>query len=357
MTKIAIVLPRGMFFGPDRATAIDLCVHDSVRHSAFRETTRVFGVAVDRPFEGVPFTGISTTTDRPIHDFVQAIAAWKPDLIVVHQHLKSARAIARACPATPVILYKHNSMRISGFRLKSLWKRRQLNAFAHIVFVSRFCETAFLQDFGVEASRTSTIYNGLDVAEWTAREDREKTVVFAGRATPEKGGLEAASALSCALRDHADWRADFLLSTLDENQDYLEAVRRAIVPLGERARIRTDVPFATVKESMEAASIVLVPSVFDEPFGRTAIEAMAGGAALMSSFRGGLAEVCGDAAQKICPEDISAFSDAISDLIRDPERRADLSARGRRRVEQLFSIQATAGSLDSLYLRLHSEIL
>lgn len=347
--RIAIVLPRGMYFGPDRATAIDLCVYDSVRHSDFRSSTRVFGVAVDGPFKDVPFTGLSTAASSRIHDFVPAITAWRPDLIVVHQHFASAHLIAKSFPAKPVILYKHNSMRATGFKLKALWKRRQLNAFAHIIFVSSFCQTAFLQDFGVETSRTSTVYNGLDVAEWAPQEGREKVVMFAGRATPEKGGLEAALAVARALGEHPDWRAGFILSTLDKNHDYLAAVRYALAPLGDRALVQTDVPFTAVKARMETASIMLVPSLFEEPFGRTAIEAMAGGAALMSSFRGGLAEVCGDAAQKVYPEDISAFSSAILDLIQDPARRAGLSARGRKRVEQNFSIQETARRLDLLY--------
>ncbi|WP_084649956.1 glycosyltransferase family 4 protein [Stappia stellulata] len=350
--KIAIVLPKGMHFGPERATAIDLCVHDSVRHSAFRSSTRVFGVAVNQPFQDVFFTGISPDARSPIKAFIKALSDWRPDLIVVHQHIPSAYSIAKNFKNTPVVLYKHNSMRLPLSKIKLFWRRRQIDRFAHCIFVSRFCQEACLSDFGIDPSRTSTIYNGLDVGDWNPSSNREKTVLFAGRASPVKGGLEAASAVAHALRDVSDWRSEFLLSTLDNNQEYLQAVRRALSPLGERARVQTDVPFAAVKAQMETASIVLVPSIFAEPFGRTAIEAMAGGAALVASFRGGLAEVCGDAALKICPEDLATFSGAISDLVRNPVMRIELSERARKRVEYDFSIQKTASSLDSLYGRI-----
>ena len=46
--KIAVILPRGMHFGPKRATAIDLCVRDFVTFSRFRDTTAIFGEFVGR---------------------------------------------------------------------------------------------------------------------------------------------------------------------------------------------------------------------------------------------------------------------------------------------------------------------
>ena len=35
--NVAIILPRNMNFSPEGATAIDLCVHDFVRFSRYRE--------------------------------------------------------------------------------------------------------------------------------------------------------------------------------------------------------------------------------------------------------------------------------------------------------------------------------
>ena len=52
---------------------------------------------------------------------------------------------------------------------------------------------------------------------------------------------------------------------------------------------------------MARAAIVVVPSRWSEPFGLTALEALACGAALLCSPRGGLPEVYGQAAQRIDP--------------------------------------------------------
>ena len=85
------------------------------------------------------------------------------------------------------------------------------------------------------------------------------------------------------------------------------------MPLGSRAEIQTDQPHSVVKRAYESAAIAIVPSIFPEPFGRTAIEAFAGGAALVASRSGGLSEVVGDAAltlERVTPEAISAPSEA-----------------------------------------------
>ena len=75
--NIAIVLPRNMNFCPEGATAIDLCVHDFVRFSRYRETTRVFGCATGEPFQDVSFERISPGGD--IERFSDPIAAFRPD--------------------------------------------------------------------------------------------------------------------------------------------------------------------------------------------------------------------------------------------------------------------------------------
>src|SRR5688572_3024814 len=46
------VMPRGMYFGPSRATSIDLCIRDLSLASAFRASTTIFAEAVADPFPG-----------------------------------------------------------------------------------------------------------------------------------------------------------------------------------------------------------------------------------------------------------------------------------------------------------------
>ena len=83
-----------------------------------------------------------------------------------------------------------------------------------------------------------------------------------------------------------------------------------------------------------------------EPFGRTALEAMACGAALITSGRGGLAEICGPGGVTVDPSDADGVAAALGQLLDAPDRRAELARAGRKRVEALFDIRAIAQQMD-----------
>ena len=83
-----------------------------------------------------------------------------------------------------------------------------------------------------------------------------------------------------------------------------------------------------------------------EPFGRTALEALASGAALITSGLGGLAEVCGPDALIVDPADAEAVSSGLALLMDRPALRAKLAASARARVERLYDIRAVARRMD-----------
>ena len=85
---------------------------------------------------------------------------------------------------------------------------------------------------------------------------------------------------------------------------------------------------------MARAAIVVVPSRWPEPFGLTALEAMASGAALVSSGRGGLAELTAGAALRVDPDRPDALADALRRLANDPSERRRLAEAGRLRARE-----------------------
>ncbi|MDX2287902.1 MAG: glycosyltransferase, partial [Hyphomicrobiaceae bacterium] len=88
-----------------------------------------------------------------------------------------------------------------------------------------------------------------------------------------------------------------------------------------------------------------VPSVWREPFGRTALEAHAGGCAVISSGSGGLAEVSGGHAVMLPEVTAAALGDAMSTLIDDGETRARLAKNGRAYVVASFGIEVVSQRL------------
>jgi len=79
------------------------------------------------------------------------------------------------------------------------------------------------------------------------------------------------------------------------------------------------------------ARAFLYPSLL-EGFGFPPLEAMACGTPVITSDRGSLAEVVGDAALRIDPHDVDGLADALRRVLADAGLAADLRERGLRRA-------------------------
>jgi glycosyltransferase involved in cell wall biosynthesis len=352
LPRIVVALPRGLSFGPARATSIDLCARDFVSFSRHRAQTVIVGEAIENPFPDMPFHGVPRSSLTPHWLYAARLArhikSLRPDLVVVHQHIPSAVRIAKALRDVPILLHRHNGHKA---RRGAFARQRDLDAygsFARILWVSAFNRDAFATAYPELAQRAVVIHNGIDFTAWRPEPVRREEVFFAARLMPQKGCLEAAQACAQALADQPHWRARFMLAREKADADYLAAVQQALAPLGSRAEILFNQTHDAVRAAYCSAAIALVPSVYAEPFGRTAIEAFAGGAALICSMRGGLGEIARGFAEEAAPEAI-VIAAAITRLVNDPEYRADLARRGRARGETHFDIRAVTAKLDDTY--------
>jgi glycosyltransferase involved in cell wall biosynthesis len=354
--KIFQIMPRRMFFGAERATSIDLCVRDLVRASGFVESTCVIAEKVEHPFSdcAILFFPANERSTLSRAGYIARLAAeQRPDVIVVQAHLPTAAAIARRCPDIGVVLHSHNYQKssynrlsLSG-RLHRAFKRHRYERLAGMIHVSEACARDFADAWPDVKIPQVVIYNAFDFSEWNADGVREPEILCVSRCIKAKGILEAAQAVARMLPAHPEWRARFILSRTDVEPSYFAAVRAALAPLGNQARIDVQQPFAVVKAACEQAAIALVPSKWDEPFGRTALEAHAGGAALISSGTGGLREASGEHAMYLPEVSASAIADAIAALIASPESRNELAQSGAAWVRARFSIEYQASRLDS----------
>ena len=132
----------------------------------------------------------------------------------------------------------------------------------------------------------------------------------------------------------------------DLEPETVSALRAAAEPLNGRIRVDSNVPYAEVKAAWERAAVGMVLTTGPEPFGRTALEALASGAALITSGRGGLAEICGPCAVTVEPSDADGIAAALGQLLDAPDRRAELARAGRERVEALFDIRTISRQMD-----------
>jgi len=318
-----VILPGREVFSPDAAGAISLVVR---RFALALPGTVVMGRPRAAIFADVPYVPAAGWWDM-----LRAIARRRPEIVEVHQQPRLAVAMALLFRRVRVLLVLHNDPKpMRG--LRRTWERRLALATLHrIVFVSRYLRQRF---DGEAPDKIAVLPNPLTLAALPPAGARARTILFAGRMTIDKAPDVFVEACAVALPRLAGWRAHMIggdrFGPDSPETGFVARIRAAAAAAG--IGFAGPRPHAAVLAAMAGAAIVVVPSRWAEPFGLTALEAMASGAALIAAETGGLPEVAGEAALYVPPGDAPALSAAILALATDEARRATLAARGRARA-------------------------
>ena len=339
--SLHLLLPPKESFTPDNAGAIARVAADSLRHSRFRGGATVFGQPLDAP----PLGGIAYQGLRSWHRFLhgrnigfgkayiswlrrQDESAW-PDLIEVHGRCRLAGMVARAVPERPVVLFQHNDPRDMTGGRTVLERRGLANALAGVFSNSAYIEECFLDGLGTKgagACRFATVRLGADRPKRRPRRQSRAasgTILFVGRMVPEKGALEAAEAMAAVLPDHPGWKLVMVGARRFEDapeNDYAKSVREALRPLGDQVRVEGYLPMDEVRARQAEAAVILAPSQWHEPAGLVVLEALAQGAALVTSRRGGIPEYAEGRAVLLDRPDAASIADATRGLLENPAR-------------------------------------
>jgi len=109
---------------------------------------------------------------------------------------------------------------------------------------------------------------------------------------------------------------------------------------------RKDIP-----ELMNLCDVIVNPSIEPEPFGRTIIEAMACGKAVVATKTGGVIETIEDNVTGILvpPKDRQALAQACIYLLENKQKAAEMSLKGRKRAEEFFSTIHIVEKIQKIY--------
>lgn len=101
-------------------------------------------------------------------------------------------------------------------------------------------------------------------------------------------------------------------------------------------------------------NVLVFPSISDEAFGITQVEAMAAGLTLITTGVGGAGEVIdpGISGLKFTPEDPADLAKALISLVQNPEQWERLSRQGQRRALEKFDIQSSVAQLELQFQQL-----
>jgi glycosyltransferase involved in cell wall biosynthesis len=224
-----------------------------------------------------------------------------------------------------------------------------------VVAVSSVVRNAAAEVDRIPVSKLRIIFNGTDIdaARLTRSEARRQlqlddgTFVIGalGRLAPEKDYASLVDAFA-RTRDEMPDVAAIVIGDGPLLEDLIQKTRR----LGlDRLRFHG---YCLDAVSLIPAFDVLVQPSLVEGISLSVLEAMAAGVPVIATAAGGNPEALGDgeAGVLVPVRDVGALSGAILSLARDDERRRQLAAVARRRVEEHFSIEGVARAYEALYV-------
>ena len=179
----------------------------------------------------------------------------------------------------------------------------------------------------------------------------EPTALFAGRLVPDKGTDVLLRAFSRVRRQIPAAR----LTIVGDGpmRAALECLRHDL-GLAHAVDIHPHMPRPDLERVADSSWVQVVPSVWDEPFGLVAAEAMMRGSAVVASRSGGLPTVVGDVdpGALIPPGDERGLADSLVALLSDRDRCERVGAAARRSALERFAPERVVDQLFAHYVRL-----
>jgi spore coat protein SA len=288
-----------------------------------------------------------------------------PDIIQMHNRPEIVPFLIDQFPGKQVILYQHNDARHGSPQV-----RQAARLCHHAVFVSAFLARRFADRHPCISSKSTVMHNSVDTAAWhpELRESERaqeihrqyrlhpgQTVLFVGRTVPQKGLHHLLDAMALVRRSLPDSKLLVVGSPLFgavERSRYLKALKRQAARLGDGVVFagfvrREDTPYYYA-----AADVAVVPSTWQEPFGKVVIEAMAAGLPVIGSRRGAIPEIIEDGVNGVLADpaaDVCDLAARIVSLLTDDSCRSRLALAARRSAVRHFDTQVRLKRTRSFY--------
>ena len=287
--KISILLPYKENFSPDYPGAVSLFVKDTLSVSKYKKKTTVFGSThLKRKFKykykNIPLTRLKilSSSNKYVNQFVKLEKINKSNLIEIHNRPNYLKKLVTSLSNRNYVIYFHNDpLTMKGSKNISDRKYLLINCF-RIIFNSNWSKKRFLEGMDnkfINSAKLIVIYQSA-IKQKINFVKKKNEITFVGKLNKAKGYDIFGKAVLKILDKYDNWTANVIG---DEQRDKISFEHKNLKNLGFLSHKK-------VLRIYKKSSIAVVCSRWEEPFGRTSLEASAGGCSVIISNRGGLPE-------------------------------------------------------------------
>ena len=285
---ISILLPYKENYSPQYAGAVSLFVKDVTKVSSYKKNIMIFGNTVSNKKLSKNYINLDlnkkifqSTSKIYIRSFLDAQKEINSDLVEIHNRPNYVKLIKKEFINKLFLFFHNDPLTMNGS--KTIGERIYLlNNLDKIIFNSKWSQDRFfvgLLERDNLMHKTSVCYQSSSKTKVNFN-DKEKIISFVGKLNKAKGYDLFGHAIIKILDKHPDWKAKIFG---DEPREKLIFKHKNLRLLGFKNN-------NYILNSLKKISISVVCSRWNEPFGRTSLEAASRGSAVIISNKGGLPE-------------------------------------------------------------------
>ena len=286
--KISILLPYKENYSKKYAGAVSIFINGVNNFSKFKKTTKIFGNTtydniLSSNYINIPLKKkfFSSASKIYVENFIKLENKIKSDIIEIHNRPSYLKYFDKSKKRRIVIYFHNDPLKMNGSEL--IGERLEiLNLCEKIIFNSEWTKNRFFEgidNFYKKSEKISVIYQSTNKIKINLKK-KEKLITFVGRLNKSKGYDIFGNAILKILNEFKDWKACVFG---DEPREKITFEHKNLSNLGYQSNY-------DVLKKLEKTSIAVACSTWDEPFGRSSLEASSRGCAVIISNKGGLPE-------------------------------------------------------------------
>ena len=291
--NISILLPYKENFVSNKAGAVSLFVNDITKESIYKNSTKIFGNTIYKKYLSSNYTNLTfekkvffSSNNQYVNSFINYKETLNSDLIEVHNRPNYIKIIKKKYQ-NKLFLYFHNDpLQMSGS--KTIKERLDLiNTVDRIIFNSEWSKSRFFIDLDNKQDlikKTSVCFQSSSKVKINFKK-KENIISFVGKLNRAKGYDLFGNAIIKILNKYTDWKSNV----------YGDEPREKHIFKHKNLKIYGFKDNEYILNDLKKTSISVVCSRWEEPFGRTSLEAASRGSAVIISNRGGLPETANHA--------------------------------------------------------------
>ncbi len=284
---IAIILPYKEVYSENHAGAASIWLKDYSSLSSLSTRTIIYGnldvklKPLTKNFKNIKISKTSfSKTKQYINIFYKDYLKNKFEIIEIHNRPEYLNFLINKKINSKLIFFFHNNPQdIRG----SKTKKERLKILEHtdkVFFVSAWTKKKFFEGLPIKSkSNCEILYPSIKKLK-SFNYNKKKQIVFTGKLNSSKGYDLFGNAIIKILNKYPDWKAIVAGNEPREKYDFKH----------RNLKVYSWLPHYKILDLYNSSSISVVPSRWEEPFGRTSMESAANGCATITSQKGGLTE-------------------------------------------------------------------